>query len=134
MPELEEKYFDVLQNIEFAIVNVYRRERDLTDYDVDKVLSALILAYKSQRQNRDFVQPALKPLAQQVYDDVEQMCEWRLGRVALERDDFQPGPSPDPISIDEVIACLKRIRKSIEIWNKRGGMRGYLQYVDQFIG
>ena len=134
MPELEEKYFDVLQNIEFAIVNVYRGERDLTDYDVDKVLSALILAYKSQQQNRDFVQPALKPLAQQVYDHVEQMCEWRLGRAQLVGDDLQPhGPSIAPLSVDEVLACLKRIRKSVETWNKRNGTRGYLQYVDQFI-
>lgn len=42
MANFEEEYLDVLQNIEFAIVNVYRREQALTDYDVSKIMSVLI--------------------------------------------------------------------------------------------
>jgi len=134
MSNFEDEYLDVLQNIEFAIVTVYRQNRDLSDYDVDKVLNALIRAYQSQQQNRDFPQPTLKPLVEQVYDRVKQICEWRLGQQKLKGNGPRSkGPAPDPISIDEVIACLKRIRKSVEIWNKQGGTRGYLQYIDQFI-
>lgn len=39
---LEDRHPDILQNIEFAIVNVYRADPDLRDYDVIKALDALI--------------------------------------------------------------------------------------------
>lgn len=39
----------------------------------------------------------------------------------------------DPISIEEMIACLKRVRKSVETWNKQGGRQGYLNYIENFI-
>lgn len=41
MPSFEDKYLDVLQNIEMAIVGVYRQHKDLLDYDVDRVLNLL---------------------------------------------------------------------------------------------
>jgi len=134
MPNIEDEYFDVLQNIEFAIVTVYRQNPSLTDYDVDNILNALIRTYRSQQQNRVFSSPAMEPQAEEMYQRVKQMCEWRLGREELVGSTRKPkGPSPSPISLDEIIACLKRIRKSVDMWNKRGGMRGYLQYIDQFI-
>jgi len=45
---LEDKYLDVLQNIEFAIVSVYRKESDLSDYEVMDALDALINLYRAQ--------------------------------------------------------------------------------------
>ena len=33
----------------------------------------------------------------------------------------------------KIIACLKRIRKSINRWHRRGGHQGYLTFVDQYI-
>ena len=132
--KLEEKYFDVLQNMEFAIVNVYHKHPDLTDYDVEKVLNALVREYQSQQKGREFARPALKPVAEDVYVGVKQMCEWRLGHQKLTGNKPRTNnPSPEPISVDEVIICLKRIIKSVGTWNKRGGQQGYLQYVDQFI-
>jgi hypothetical protein len=35
--------------------------------------------------------------------------------------------------VDVIIACLKRIRKSVEKWNKQGGRQGYLTFVEQFV-
>ena len=40
--------------------------------------------------------------------------------------------SPEPITLDEIIACLKRVRKSINRWHRRGGHQGYLTFVDQY--
>ena len=39
--KFEERYEDVLQNIEVIIVSIHNREPDLLDYDVDAVLEAL---------------------------------------------------------------------------------------------
>ncbi len=134
MSDFEDQYLDVLQNIEFAIVTVFRQNPGLTDYDVDNVLNILIRTYRSQQQNREFGQPVMKPQVEQLYKGVRQMCEWRLGREKLVGDTRKSkGPSPTLISFDEIIACLKRIRKSVDLWNKQGGTRGYLQYIEQFV-
>ena len=43
----EDKDLDVLQNIEFAIVSVYRERSGLSDYNVMRALDALILTFRA---------------------------------------------------------------------------------------
>jgi hypothetical protein len=38
----------------------------------------------------------------------------------------------EPISHEILVACLKRIRKSVRFWSKQGGRRGYLTYIEEF--
>ena len=136
MPTVEEEYLDVLQNIEFAIVSVYREKHDLLDYDVDKVLNLLWTEYRNEKQDRTAPAPQLGVNAQLVYARVKSMCEWRLGRQNLEeKKDGQPVEMGiKPLTLDEIMACLKRIRKSIELWTKQGGRQGYLYFIDNNIG
>ena len=61
------------------------------------------------------------------------MCEFRLGRSAAPELAPEFG-SFDPKTVDELLACLRRIQKSIDFWNKRGGRQGYLSYVAQYVG
>lgn len=39
----------------------------------------------------------------------------------------------EPVALDEIIACLKRVRKSINLWTREGGRRRYLTFVSQFV-
>lgn len=134
MGRFEEQYLDVLQNIEFAIITTYRQNRSLTDYDVDTVLSALLRAYRSEQQNETFRPPAMEPPLQEMYEAVKHVCDWRLGRVGPANERPQQALlGPKPITVDEIMACLRRIRKSVNFWNReRAGTQGYLQFIDQF--
>lgn len=130
----EEEYQDVLQNIEFAIVNVYHQQAKLVDYDVETVLAALIRLYQAEQSRRQFDPPPLNELRQELYEAVKSMCDWRLGRTELERQGGKGKmPQPPPLTVEEIVACLKRIRKSVQKWNKRGGQQGYLKFVEEFI-
>ena len=132
--EFEEKYQDVLQNIEFAIITVYRQHAELTDHDVETVLSEVIRGYQAEQRQRAVTPPSLNDLRQQLYDGVKMMCDWRLGRAELSRDSDQGDlPSPTPVTVEEIVACLKRIRKSVKRWTKQGGRQGYLKFVEQYI-
>jgi hypothetical protein len=134
MANIEEESLDVLQNIEFAIVSVYRSEQALSDYDVSKILNVLISGYQTELSRRDFKKPNLSPLQEQLYVSVKHMCEWRLGREAIAKKEKQlQKRNPESISVEEIIVCLKRIRKSVEMWNKQSGRKGYLDYIDQFL-
>jgi hypothetical protein len=39
----------------------------------------------------------------------------------------------EPVPFDVIVECLKRIRKSIQRWNREGGRQGYLKFVEQFV-
>lgn len=133
MGNFEDEYLDVLQNIEFAIVQVAHRHPELTDYDVEKALNALIQIYKKPERDQEpgFGQ---NQLAEEVYDDVKTMCDWRLGVNNEQPQGLPKFPDMTPLSLDEIQACLKRIRKSLHTWNKHGARRGYLEFIDQFVG
>lgn len=134
MANVEEGYLDVLQNIEFAIISVYRSELTLSDYDVNKILNVLISGYQAELSRRDFSKPNLSTLQERLYESVKDMCEWRLGRKAIfKKEKHLKVKKLGPLSVEEIIACLKRIQKSVETWTKQGGRKGYLQYIDQFL-
>ena len=133
MPSFEDQYLDVLQNIEMAIVSVYREHSDLMDYDVDKVLNLLWTEYRNEKTGRKTPMPLLNPNARLVYDRVREMCEWRLGRTEMIGRDETVAAKPEAISVEEIMDCLKRIRKSVAMWTKEGGRQGYLYFIDNNI-
>jgi hypothetical protein len=133
MPAFEDEYLDVLQNIEMAIVSLYREHDDLLDYDVDKVLNLLWTEYRNEKQGKTIPTPRLSENAQRVYDRVKDMCEFRLGRSSTIKTKGWFKGKPTPLSVDEVMDCLKRIRKSVALWNKEGGRQGYLYFIDNNI-
>lgn len=80
----EEEYKDVLQNIEFAIVDVYRDHPELTDYDVADAIQALTRQYLAEATKRYPPYTNLSERANLVVQAVKSMCEWRLGRNTFE--------------------------------------------------
>jgi hypothetical protein len=130
----EERYEDVLQNIEFGIVQVYHDHPEMTDWEALSAIETLLRTYRAQAKGRQARLPSLNPLAQEVYESVEAMCEWRLGRERFYDGDGKLAEIPvEPITLDELMACLKRVRKSINYWSREGGRQGYLTFVNQFI-
>jgi hypothetical protein len=132
---ITEQYQDVLQNIEFAIIRAYERDRSLLDLDVLDLLDAAVRRYGSEAQGRVPPAPRLAGKIVPAYELVERMCEWRLGRTTMGGEAGTPEVSaPNVITIDELVACLKRVRKSVKFWNDEAGRQGYLEYISQFIG
>jgi hypothetical protein len=134
-----DKYLDVLQNIEFAIVQIYRKDPELHDYEVMSALEAAIDYYAAQRINRNPREFNLSDRAALVAENVKKALNWRLGQKSLEMaetglDELAENQAEfKPITLDEIIACLKKILGSIKKWNKQGGRQGYLTFVSPFI-
>jgi hypothetical protein len=133
MSELIEEYMDVLQNIEFALVGVYDNNPTLTDTGTMYAVETLIKVYTGESRGREVALPQFKPEEQEAYDAVKRMCDWRLGRSSMEDEKGKKVEDVEPLTLEVVIACLKRILKSINTWYKRGGRRGYYEFVRQFI-
>jgi hypothetical protein len=130
----EDEYMDVLQNIEWAIINVYHRHPELMDANVEQALNALVVEYQAEQRDRTATPTSLADLPQEVYDSVRPMCEWRMGRAALFHEEGQQAaPDLTPITLEEMVACLKRVRKSVRMWTKERGRQGYLLVVDRYV-
>jgi len=125
---IEEEYMDVLQNIEAVVAAVYRQHPQLSDSDVDKAYAALVQTYRNEAVGRAKVEPRGE-LALAVYRSAASLCEWRLGREAA----FGSGAlASEPVTVDVILQCLKRLRRSVEKWSGNGS-RGYLDYISQFV-
>jgi len=133
MAEFTEEYLDVLQNIEFALIGVYDNNPTMTDTGAMYAVETLIKVYTGESRGREVALPQFKPEEREAYDAVKRMCDWRLGRSSIEDEKGKKVEGVEPLTVEEINACLKRILKSINTWYKRGGRRGYYEYVRQFI-
>lgn len=127
MPNVVETHQDVLQNIEAAIVSVHRAHPEMLDYDVDAALEALVARYTAEQRGRTAREPVLQGTRNEVYGAVRGMCEWRLGRDRSSEAGVAEG------SVDVIVACLKRIRTSVERHTREGGRQGYLTFIRRYV-
>ena len=130
---VEEELQDVLQNIEFSIIQVYRGDPDLIDAEVLTAIEALIRLYGAEAHGKSLSMRSVRGTAKQVMESVQAMCEWRLGRTVFKDEEETSVESPSPKTVDDIVACLKRIQSSIKLWTQKGGRQGYLKFVQQFI-
>jgi hypothetical protein len=128
-----EENLDVLQNLEFAIVEVWRAHPEMTDYHAQRAYEAARQFYRAEQRGKPAPPPALTGLEAIAFAELQKMCEFRLGR--------DPGPpataSEDvpvpPLPVEKLVACLQELAKSVERHTRSGGRQGYLQFVDKFI-
>ncbi len=129
----EKRYEDILQNLEAGIMQVYREHPELSNWEALNAIEALIRLYNAEIKEYEPQPPHLDPLSQEVFESVKMMSEWRLGRTSFKDLDGQPiEQQPEPITLEEMIDCLKRIRKSINFWTEKAGRKGYLRFVERF--
>ncbi len=134
MGQFEEQYNDTLMSIEMTLVRPYRQREDVIDWDTLTAVKAAIRTYTAEQRRRAAPNLKLKPIPQTIYNELIETCERWLGRKPF------VGPSGETttltdnaLTVSEIIACLKRIQRSIELWQKEGGRRGYFEFIDQFL-
>jgi hypothetical protein len=131
-PKFISEYEDVLHNIEFAIIEVHRN-LPLVDYDVMEALEALITWFKHVGQVRGQKTPNLSQRAQLVFVAARDVCEWRMGQESSTTDRGVLNEGFHICSAEEIVACLKRVQKSVKKWNKQYGRQGYLNFVGKYL-
>ena len=112
---LEDVHLNMLQNIEFAIVSVYREQPGLRDTQVMRALDALIDVYRAETRGHTPQEISLPEPKDTAFQRTKEMCELRLGRpTTVTR--IQVLFEGDKTACD-ILACLRKIRRSVERWN-----------------
>ena len=125
---VEDQHLDVLQNIEFAIMQVYESTPDLIDAEVLKAIEAVTRIYSAEAQGKSGSALAIRGISAEVAEQVKETCEMRLGRATV----IDIDESMEPKTLADIIDCLKRIQSSIKFWTQKGGRQGYLNFVQNF--
>jgi hypothetical protein len=118
-------HLDVLQNIESCIAAVWRKQPDLTNYGVARAYDAAIAHYRAVERGQTPKPANLTGADARIFDAVQQACELRLG-----------GENKDnlaPVSAEDLVACLRKLRKSVDLWTEQGGRQGYLKFIEKFL-
>ena len=129
---IEEEHEDVLQNIEFAVATLFRRNPGMTDYAVLRAYEALVQAYTAEITGHATRLVTLEGLEAEVQRNIKAVCEWRLGRAEFPADQ-NAALECKPIDVSTLNLCLKRLVKSVQKWTKHGGRQGYLAFMSQFV-
>lgn len=127
----EDDYLDVLQNLEYMIVDTYRENSDLLDFDVLIVLDAIMNFYISGIRGVEPRNFNLSGKQSELYRAVKEVADYRI--TGKTTDDEGNEYEIEPITVNELLDCLKRIKKSVQFWTKEMGRQGYLNYVSNFI-
>lgn len=115
---IEDKHQDLLITIESPISGVYKKHPELKDKNVIKALDALITYYRYIRKGNEVHPNNLNELENLVYQVV-------MASIEL-RSEF----------IDEselYLPAVRKIHKSAKRWSKRNGVRGYLDFIQNFV-
>ena len=100
---------------------------------VVEALEALITWFKRVGQGREQQTPRLSDRAQRVFVEVREICQWRMGMVSLSPNLGKLEEGSRICTADEIVACLKKILKSVTRWNREYGRQGYLNFAGRFI-
>ena len=130
----EKRYQYVLLNIESSLLPVYDDHPKMTDHAAIYAIETVIKALNAEAQGRTAVLPQFQPHEKAAYDSVSAICYWLMGQGKMTDENGRELTLKDaPKTLEEIIACLKRIHKSIQFWLKSGGRRGYYEYVSQYL-
>ena len=109
-------------------MEVYRADPSLLDVDAKDAIDAAARYYRAVEEQHDPPTIRLAERAQRVFASIQGICDWRLGRT------LDPDETPEaPIPVTDLVACLRKIQKSIPRWSKQGGRRGYLDFVSKYV-
>ncbi len=125
-PSFEEEYFDVLRAIETQIHTAYSDNPDLLDFNVDKALNGLVRTLQNEQRVKKAPKLKLKNAEQTIYKLLQSLADLYLGKD----NDVKP---EQLLTVDEMIACFKRIQRSIKLMSDQG-RQGYLNFIKQFFG
>lgn len=115
-----DEHFDLLQNIEATIAELYRDDFEMEDWDVTEALSALIKNYNAEVRGRNLRMPRLTERAARLFDAIVEMLTVREAII-------EEAETPA-----DQLRALKEIRSSVRRHSKIHGKRGYLDFIIEF--
>jgi sugar phosphate isomerase/epimerase len=121
---------DILQNLEFSVVEIWRAHPEMSDYTALRAYEAAFQTYRAELRGHAPKPPGLSGLDAEAFEAVKAMCEFRLARKPCP---FTGPENVPPISLQLLVDCLRELGKSVERHTKADGRQGYLTFIGGFL-
>ncbi len=125
-----EENLDVLQNLEFSVIQVWRENPEMTDYAALRAYEAAFHWYRAEARGHTPKPTELTGLDAAAFTAVKRICEFRLGRADLPE---AVGKKILPIKVESMVDCLRELSRSVERHTRADGRQGYLTFVASFL-
>jgi len=126
-----EENLDLLKNLEFAIVEVWRANPDMTDHTARRAFESGRLYFRAVNRSLPPRPPELTGVDAAAFEAIKRMSDYLVGRGPAPEPKAKTVPSPIPL--ETLIACLQELGKSVERHTKMGGRQGYLNFVEKYL-
>lgn len=114
--QLAEKYIEILQPLEMLVSAFYKTNPNMYDSEVQKVYECLLKDIKAQLTNYPMPKHNLTGISENIYSQLTMFLESMKNTYLAE----------------EVQACIKQLDKSLRLWTREHGSRGYLKFIAEF--
>lgn len=122
---------DVRQNLGHAVLSTWREQPEMVDPDALRAYEAALAHCRAEARGKPPPTPNLRAPDAAAYRALLEVCEWQLGPRTPSG--LTPDEPPAPVSVTDLQACLQRLCKSVESWDRRGGRRGDQKLVSQSV-
>jgi hypothetical protein len=132
--DVTEAFTPLLAHVEISVTRLYEADATLTDLQVLSAYEALARHFRAEAGRRPPPPLSLHEPSAGAFEVVRAVCDYHLGRPeeAERRRLVHPEIAPMGVAAKDVERCLKRLQRSLNLWNKQAGRRGYFEYVRQF--
>jgi len=110
-----------------------RANPQLNDHVVDRAVEATFQYYRAKVRGHDPKPPALTGLDAGCHLTVNAACE-RLLTIGARPLEKSTQGNTAPLSLAELVDCLREVHRSVRRRSQQGGRTGYLEFVRQFVG
>lgn len=120
-----------LRELESAVLELWRRQPELTDYTAGRAYEAAFQHYRARTRGHEPKPPALTGLGLDTFNAVREVCE-RLLIAGAAPVQGMPNGNTDPVSLEKMVEFLRELTRSVERHTKLSGRQGYLAFVRSF--
>jgi hypothetical protein len=122
-----------LHELESAVIAVWIRQPDMSDYAAGRAYEAAHQTYRSRLRNHEPKPPNLAGIDSSAFDAVRDVCE-KLLVTGAEPMKGLPEGNTKPVALGKLVEYLRELQRSVERHTKLGGRQGYLQFVRDHLG
>ncbi len=122
-------YLDILQNIEKSILAVANANPEIADGDILLAFEKAVFKLSREKKRLPELPVLMPPKTKKVYDVLMEVVGFRLNRDSDEIVDSEFGYQ---IPYRHMIPVLERLIKSVKMWTKKDGRKGFINFVSGY--
>jgi hypothetical protein len=122
-----------LQELESAVIAVWIRRPEMSDYAAGRAYEAAHQMYRSRLRNREPKPPNLTGVDAETFGVVLDVCE-KIHVTGAEPMNGLPEGNTKPVAPEKLVEYLRELQRSVERHTAAGGRQGYLQFVRDHLG